>query len=66
MNYYIITYRLKTDNRFSRRLWENFSDSCDSAIDALVQYCRENFFDGDLFPPQILILNIDEYLSVFK
>lgn len=66
MNYYIITYRLKTDNRFSRRLWEDFSESRDSAITSLAEYCREHFFDGDLFPPQVLILKIDEYLSVFK
>lgn len=66
MNYYIITYRLSSDNRFSRRRWEDFSENRDSAIESLVSYCRDSFFDGDLFPPQIVILKLDEYLSIFK
>lgn len=66
MNYYIITFRLSSDNRFSRRRWEDFSETRESAIDSLVDYCRVNFYDGDLFPPQIVILKLDEYLSIFK
>lgn len=66
MNYYIITYRLSSDNKFSRRRWEDFSENRESAIEALVSYCRDSFFDGDLFPSQIVILKLDEYLSIFK
>lgn len=66
MNYYMIIFRLSSDNRFSRRRWEDFSENRDSAIEALASYCRKNFFDGDLFPPQIVILKLDEYLSIFK
>lgn len=66
MNYYIIIYRLDSDNRFSRRRWEGFSESRDTAVESLVSYCRENFFQDDLFPPKIVILKLDEYLSIFK
>lgn len=66
MNYYIIIYRLDTDNRLSRRRWEDFSENRDSAVESLVSYCRDNFFSDDLFPPKITILKIDEYLSIFK
>lgn len=66
MNYYDIIYRLNTDNRFSRRRWEGFAENRDAVVNDLVDYCREHFFDGDLFPPQIIILKLDEYLSIFK
>lgn len=66
MNYYTIIYRLSSDNRFSRRLWEGFAEDRDSAIESLANYCLENFFGGDLFPPQVVILKLNEYLSVFK
>lgn len=66
MNYYAIIYRLSSDNRFSRRLWEDFAENRDLAIESLVNYCRENLFGDDLFPPKVIILNLNEYLSVFK
>lgn len=66
MNYYTIIFRLDSDSRFARRRWEDFADSRKNAIDLLVDYCRENFFKDDLFPPRVLILKLDEYLSVFK
>lgn len=65
MNYYYIIFRLDSDNRFSRRLWEDFADSREDAIRLLAEYCLEKFFPGDLFPPKLVIIRLDEYLSVF-
>lgn len=66
MNYYIITYRLDSDNRLSRRRWEDFANNRDHAVELLVSYCRDTLFSDDLFPPKIIILKVDEYLSIFK
>lgn len=66
MNYYIITFRLDSDNKFSKRRWESHADSREDAINLLTDYIRESFFPNDLFPPKVFILRMDEYLSVFS
>lgn len=66
MNHYCIIFRLDTDNKFSKRYWEDFADSRESAIGLLTDYVRSNLFPDNLFPPKIIIYRMDEYLSVFK
>lgn len=66
MNFYCITFRLDSDNKFSKRYWEDHAESRESAISLLTDYVRQNYFPDDLFPPKIIIYRMDEYLSVFK
>lgn len=70
MNFYTITFRLDSDPRSSKRYWEGFADSKESAISILCIYSQTSIFNQSEFEgiptPGIQILRMDEYLSVFK
>lgn len=69
MNYYHIIYRLDSDQRGSKRSWEDFADDKDHAVQLLAEYVLNKFNGGqtELFnTPHIVILSFSEYLDVFK
>lgn len=69
MNLYSIVYRLDLDSRGAKRIWEDFANSKDHAIELLSDYVITKFRDGQasLFDsPNIIILSFSEYLDVFK
>ena len=68
MNYYYIVYRLDSDKKGSKRLWEDFANDKEHAIQLLSDYVVKKFYDGQtmLYGPKIIVLSFSEYLDVFK